>query len=379
MTSRERALAALNHKEPDRVPIDFGSTRDTSIVLCGYEKLKKHFGIGDESKIANRMMQIVDVNEKILEKLHIDFRPLNLGSPDVGQDTFVGENKYVDEWGVERVKPIGGFYFDQLHFPLSGEITVQDLMKYPWPDPNDKGRYRGLKERALALKNNTDQAIVLNLPAAFIHTSQYLRGFEDWFVDLALDQKLAGVLFDIILEINMAICENALHAVGEYVDVISTSDDLGLQEGLMINIETYRKLIKPRHEKFIRKLHSKSGAKVFFHSCGAIMPIMGDLIDIGVDILNPVQVSAKGMDPAHMKKLYGDHLVFWGGIDTQNVLPNKTEDEVRQEVARMIGIMGENGGYVLSAVHNIQPDVPVENILAMYDQAVRCGNSISHS
>jgi uroporphyrinogen decarboxylase len=260
-------------------------------------------------------------------------------------------------------------YYDQVSFPLSGPITLRDLANYPWPDPHDPGRTRGLKKRVREIREKTDCAAVLNLPSAFVHVSQYLRGFEDWYVDIAADRKLAGALFDAVLEVTMAIAEELLKEVGNEVDVLMASDDLGLQNGLMVSHEAYRSLIKPRHRRFFRLLHDRSPAKVFFHTCGSVAAILDDLVEIGVDVLNPVQVSAAGMDPATLKQQYAGRLAFWGGIDTQHVLPHGTVAQVKTEVERAIDILGEGGGYVLGAVHNIQPDVPLDNILAMYAHA----------
>lgn len=370
MTHRERAMAALNHRQPDRVPVDLGATRATSIVLGGYEKLKALLGVEGENRITSTMMQIVDVDEKILNIFDTDFRPLYMSSPDKGRDEFTSENSYVDEWGVERVRFEGGIYYDQTKYPLSGDISIRDITRYPWPDPHDKGRIRGLKDRAKKMRQGSEHAVVLCLPPAFIHPSQYLRGFEDWYVDIAINQELACALFDTILEINMETCRQVLDAVGSDIDVVYTSDDLGMQDNLCMPAETYRKLIKPRHKKYFSLLHEKTDAKVFLHTCGAVAPIVGDLIEIGVDILNPVQVSARGMDPAHLKRAFGKDIAFWGAIDTHRLLPHGTVEEVGRGVERMIDILGGDGGFVVAPVHNIQPDVPAENVAAMYRHAV---------
>ena len=219
------------------------------------------------------------------------------------------------------------------------------------------------------IREETDCASVLNLPSAFVHVSQYLRGFEDWFADIKANPKLLEALFDAVLEVNMATCEEILKVVGDEVDVIMGSDDLGFQDGLMVSVETYRKLIKPRHQKYFRLFHDLSPAKVFFHTCGSVAEILDDLIDIGVDVLHPVQVTAAGMDPISLKQRYSSRLALWGAIDTQHILPYGTAADVKAEVERMIEILGEGGGYILGAVHNIQPDVPLENILAMYKHA----------
>ena len=366
MTHQERVLAALSHQQPDRVPIDLGATRDSSIVVEGYERLKQHFGVRQRNTLLSRMMQVVDVDEQVLQALDIDVRGVFPGG---APDEIIGDNCYRDEWGVERVKPPGSHYYDQVSFPLAGEITLRDIANYPWPDPHHPARTQGLRERIQEIRQTTDCAIVLNLPSAFVHTSQYLRGFSDWFMDIAADRKLIGALFDAALDISLAMCQVILEQVGDQVDVLMASDDLGLQGGLMISPDAYRELIKPRHRRYFQLMHDMSPAKVFFHTCGSVVDILEDLVEIGVDVLHPVQVTAKGMEPASLKREYGDRLAFWGAIDTQHVLPHGSVEDVQAEVERRIEELGPGGGYVLGAVHNIQPDVPLENVLTMFQHA----------
>ena len=366
MTHRERVLAALSHQQPDRVPIDLGATRDSSIVVEGYERLKQHFAVRHEDTLLSRMMRVVDVDERIMRALDIDARGVFPG----GQpDEIIGERSYRDEWGVERVNPPGSHYYDQISFPLAGEITLRDIVEYPWPDPHHPARTQGLSERIQEIRQTTDCATVLNLPSAFVHTSQYLRGFSDWFIDIAADKKLIGALFDATLDISLAMCQVILEQVGDQVDVVLASDDLGLQRSLMMSPDAYREMIKPRHCRYFQLLHDLSSARVLFHTCGSVVDIVEDLIEIGVDVLNPVQVTAKGMEPATLKREYGDRLAFWGAIDTQHVLPHGSVEDVQSEVERRIEELGRGGGYVLGAVHNIQPDVPLGNILTMYRHA----------
>jgi uroporphyrinogen decarboxylase len=205
-----------------------------------------------------------------------------------------------------------------------------------------------------------------------------LRGFEDWFMDFARDRRLLGALFDAVLEVSLAICEEQLREVGGKVDVVLTADDLGIQRGLMISPEAYREMIKPRHARYFQLIHDMSPAKVLFHVCGSVVDILDDLVDIGVDVLHPVQVTARGMDPKELKRKWGDKLAFWGAIDTQRVLCRGSVEEVRAEVTQRIEELGRGGGYVLGAVHNIQPDVSVENVLAMYRHAREYRPSYAH-
>ncbi len=366
MTHRERVIAALSHRQPDRVPMDLGATRNSSMVAEAYQRLAPRLGARADAPLSHRMMRAVTVDEAVLKALDIDVRGVFPAGPPAVE---TGQRSYRDEWGVERVRPPGAFYYDQVHFPLAGPISVADIARYPWPDPDDPARVRGLRERVREIRAATDCAIVLNLPSAFVHASQYLRGFEDWFVDLAADPTLACALFDAVLEVNLGACSAILREVGQQVDVVVGSDDLGLQGGLMIAPETYRSLLKPRHAKYFRLMHDMSPAKVLFHSCGSVVDILDDLIGMGVEVLNPVQVSAAGMDPPALKKRFGSRLSFWGGVDTQRVLPFGSVDEVRAEVERRVETLGRDGGYVLGAVHNIQPDVPAQNVLAMYEHA----------
>ena len=366
MTHRERVLAALSHQEPDVVPIDLASTIDSSIVVEGYERLKAHFGIVAENVLTSRMMRVVDVDERILQALDIDIRAVHPLAP---PDLILDQGRYRDQWGVERVRPPGTYYHDQLAFPLAGDITVRDILEYPWPDPHDPIRRKGLKERVREIREETGCATVLNLPSGFVHASQYLRGFEDWFLDFARDRRLLTTLFDAVLDVKLAMCREILEEVGTEVDVLLTADDLGLQNGLMVSPRAYRELIKPRHQRYFQLIHDLSPAKVLFHTCGSVVDILDDLVEIGVDVLHPVQVSAAGMDPARMKERWGDRLAFWGAIDTQHVLPHGSVEEVRAAVERTIEQLGRGGGYLLGAVHNLQPDVPTENLLAMFRHA----------
>lgn len=369
MTHRQRVVTALAHKEPDRVPLDLGSNRATTMTVGAYERLKAHLGIEADNVVVDRMQQIVAVDKRILKRFDIDVCGVRLGGPDQGGDVEVGPYSYRDEWGVERVRPPGSYYYDLQRCPLAGPITLKDIVRYPWPDPHDPGRIRGLRQEVERLRRETDCAIVLALPAGFVHVSQYLRGFEDWFADLALEPRLAEALFDAVLEVNLAIMADALEEVGDLIDVAWTSDDVAMQRGPLLSPEMYRRTIKPRHRRVFDLIHSRTRAPAMYHSCGSLYAILEDLIEIGVDGINPVQVSAADMDTARLKREFGDRLIFWGGIDTQRVLPYGTPEEVREEVRRRIRDLAPGGGYVVNSVHNIQPDVPPENVCALFDSA----------
>jgi uroporphyrinogen decarboxylase len=272
-------------------------------------------------------------------------------------------------WGVERVQPEGSYYYDLAGSPLAGEVSVGDILKYPWPDPDDPGFTAGLADRVRWVRDHTEGAAVLALPSAFVHISQYLRGFEDWFCDFVADPKRLEVLFDAILDVTMAIGKRQLQAVGREVDVVLTSDDLGAQNAFLVSREHYLKYIKPRQQRFFRQIKDLTPAKVVFHSCGAVVSIIDDLIEMGVDGLNPVQPQAAGMHPAELKKKYRGRMAFWGGTDSQNIVPRGSAADVKRMVEELIEAMGEGGAYVFSNCHNIQPDVPLVNVLAMFEHA----------
>jgi uroporphyrinogen decarboxylase len=369
MTSRERVLAALSHRQPDCAPLDLGGTRNSTMVAEGYERLQRHFGVRGEPKMVERMMRVVEIDEEVLVRLRIDTRPVFPGGATRGLAADLGPRRYRDMWGVERVQPEGSYYYDLAGSPLAGDIAIAEIRKYPWPDPDDPGFTAGLQDRVRWIRQHTDAASVLALPPAFVHISQYLRGFEDWFCDFVVEPKRLEALFDAILDVTMAIAKRQLHAVGRDVDVVLTSDDLGSQNALLVSREHYLKYIKPRQQRFFRQIKDLTPAKVVFHSCGAVASIIDDLIEMGVDGLNPVQPQAAGMNPADLKKKYRGRMAFWGGTDSQNVVPRGSEADVRRMVERLIEDMGEGGGYIFSNCHNIQPDVPLGNVLAMFEHA----------
>ncbi len=387
MNHRERALAALRHETTDRVPFELGSTRNTGVLQAPYEALVAHLGLGDghgerPSLDASRpsghgigkVLGLATPNEAVLRRLGVDFRGVFLGKADVSAEALLpdapdGSAMHRDEFGVIRRCPPGGHYFDVVRSPLAGDITAAEIARYPWPDPTDPGVTRGLRERALHLRETQDCAVVLHLSDIFVHTTQYLRGFEPWYIDLALSPDLAGTLMDAVLEIRMEVARRALEAVGDLVDVVSTADDVADQRGPQMSLRMYRSLIKPRHARYLRQIRDMTDATLLYHSCGSVVDLLPDFVDMGIQVLNPVQVTARGMDPAALKAQWGDELAFCGAIDTMHVLPFGTPGDVRAEVRRRIRELGEGGGYVVAAVHNIQPDVPPENIVAMSDEA----------
>lgn len=377
MTHRERVLTALAHREPDVVPIDLGSVRNTTMHVDGYRRLRAHLGLPTvEPRLVDRMMRVVYVDEDVLQALDVDTRTLQPGAPDVSANADLpmeGDAEiWRDEWGVVRQRPAGAAWYDLKVSPLAGELTAADVARYAWPNPEDPGRFRGLRERAEALRE-TDYAVVLGLPSACVHVSQYLRGFEDWYMDAAADPKLFCALLDAVLEVNLAVTTRALDLVGDIVDVVATSDDLGTQGGPQVSPSSFARLIQPRLARYFGAIRERTKAPIYFHTCGSVYDLLPGLIDAGVEVLNPVQVAAAKMEPARLKREFGDKLSFWGAIDTQRVMPFGTPDEVAAEVRTRVRELGVGGGYVVAAIHNIQSEVPAANICRMLGAAREYG------
>ncbi len=344
--------------------------------MQAYERLVRYLGLETDIQPlgttgTSRILGIASPDERLLERLGIDVRGVYLGPPDLWHDIELSDNSYQDEWGIVWRRPPTSLYFDPVKFPLAGDISLHDVLNYSWPDlADDPGFTRGLRDRALWLHTNTDYGVVLHLQDICLHYSQWLRGYENWYMDFYLNPDILSAAMDSVLERRLAIAARAVEAVGDLVDVVSCSDDVADNRGPMVSLDTYRHFIKPRHRRFFDMIHAKTDAKVLFHSDGSLFELLPEFIDIGVDFINPVQVSAKGMDDtARLKREFGDKIGFWGGIDNLRVLPDGTPDDVRAEVKRRVEDLGSNGGYVLAAVHNIQPDVPPENIVAIFDAA----------
>mgnify|MGYP000985468116 FL=1 len=375
-TSRSRVEAAINHREPDRVPYDLGGTILTGIHQIAYRRLRQYLGLPNiEIQIEDPFQQLAKVDEDLKERLKVDVwginpsEPPNSTPPGRIED---GYSKIVDEWGIEWWMPIdGGFYHDMRKHPLENVNTIDGLKNYKFPDPLHPARFTNMAEQADELINKKQVAYVLGRNAAGIfEVALWLRGFENFFCDMIENPDFADALLDIICEIKMKYWGKALQTVGKNVMIVSEADDLCSQTKCFISLEMYRRFLKPRHSKlfsFIKK-SSQVPVKVFFHSCGAVRKLLPDLIEAGVDILNPVQVSAAGMDTRELKKEFGNDLVFYGGgVDTQYVLPRGTVEQVKDEVKRRIDDLAPGGGFVFTTVHNIQADVPPQNIMAMWE------------
>jgi uroporphyrinogen decarboxylase len=377
MDSRARFLASLEHREPDRVPIDLGGIV-TGITTGASAALKAHLGVTEPDELADRVQQLAIPHDGILERLHVDSRYLYLKASRDWQDVELGDDAYEDEFGIRRkaaIRPDGHLlYYDFVGHPLSEARTVADLARSPWPNPHDAARYASLEEAARALHRDTDKAVAVNMIASLFEFSWYLRGYVGFLEDLVTDPSLAEAQLDAMLEYQTALLGEVLDRVGEVVSFVCTGSDLGTQRAPMIDPEVYRRLVWPRYRKLWDFIHSRTQAKIFYHSCGSIVPMIPLLIEGGVDAVHPVQPGAAGMgDRARLKREFGDHITFWGGFDQQHALPFGSPDEVREAAKRLLDDFMPGGGFVFAAGHNIQADVPPENILALFDTVFEAG------
>jgi uroporphyrinogen decarboxylase len=405
MNSRERVLAAMNHTEPDRVAVDFGSHRSSGIMAIAYAKLRDHLGLPRRPiRVYDFIQQLAIIDDDVLEVLGTDAidygRGFMLADSDWAEwelsdgtpcliPAFIRPVKkdgdwlvYGDDGQVIAIQKAGCLYFEQTCFPLAdrpGDLSrlTHDLDQIMWwrlgtpPAPLGLDT-EGLAARAAgakALRASSDRAIVAAFGGNFLEIGEFLYRIDNFLYELAANPLQAHNLLDAVLGIYLENLEKFLGAVGPYIDIILFADDLGMQTGPQISPRMYREFFKPRHKiLWNRAKELCPHIKVKLHCCGGVYPILGDLIDAGLDAINPVQTSCNGMDPARLKAEFGRDLVFWGGgCDTRDVLPNGTPEDVRRDVRESVAILAPGGGFVFQQVHNIMADVPPENIVAMFE------------
>ena len=380
MTSRERLLTALDHRQPDRVPIDLGGNQ-TGIHKFAYEKLLARLGLNEEIVIMDLVQQLAKPSEAVLQRLRVDTRYIWAG----GAASFKGGvvkrernghvwNDFTDEFGITWSMPEEQpYYFDISHSPLAG-LTLQQIKDYPFPKGDDPSRFKGLRDRALAIKRETPYAVVSGISGVVYEFCWYLRGLENLFADMIEQPEVFEAILDRTLKFWMDWFRLFLDEAGDVVDVIMIGDDLAGQNGPLFNPAIYRRLVKPRHKQLAQYIRSRTQARIWYHTCGACLDLIPEIIDNGAHILNPVQVSARNMDPVELKRRFGRQMAFWGGgVDAQHILPRGTPKEVAENVRRNVKAFMPGGGYVFNNVHNIQGEVPPENIVALFDTAYECG------
>jgi uroporphyrinogen decarboxylase len=386
MKSRERVLMTLNHKEPDKVPIDLGGTICSTLTSTANRKLKEFLGIKKDGEIVSHPVldTVVPVDE-ILDMFEVDIRPIRLKGPTPeGEEVkevkgFSGSSsdfankpsgyEFADEYGTRWRK--AGYDYAPVTFPLAG-LEVEDLKTFKWPNPYNPGRVQGLKQEAKELYESSEFAIASDIMCGGpFEQSLWLRGYQNFMEDLYLNQKFAAALLDKITEIDIGFWDAQLSSIGEYVDIVCQGDDLGMQTSLYIDPDMYRKFIKPFHKRLFSFIHSKTKAKVWLHSCGSVYAIIPDLIDVGIEVLNPVQCGACNMGLEKLKTEFGKDIAFWGGGINVQDLPGKTVEEVKDEVKNAISTMAPGGGFVFASTHNILPETEGKITYNAYMSAVK--------
>ncbi|BBB49164.1 uroporphyrinogen decarboxylase family protein [Pelolinea submarina] len=380
MTSRERVQAVLNHEVPDRVPIIIGVSNATGIKMKPYRALKEKLGIQAPDDYIYDWPELgsAKVDEETMQRLHGDARGVLDRFPRDVQERNRTRDPHapcIDDWGIGQTEIEPGVWFPGYH-PLADATTFEDLENYPnWPKMDDPYRVAQAAEDAKRLAEENEYAILATPWLMFPFERAFgLQGMDKFLMNMAMYPDFAEAMLKKNLEFCMQHMSHFLDAVGDNIDMIKIGDDLGSQDRLMISPRMYRKLLKPIHAELIALIKSKTKAKVFFHTDGDVFDLIGDFIEIGVDVLNPIQTSAGKMaDLEGLKREYGKDLVFCGAVDTQHILPHGTPEEVRQEMKRVIDILGQDGGYMVASVHTIMNEVPPENILAMVDATLEFG------
>jgi len=399
MTSRERVLAAYNHHEPDRVPVDFSGHPSSGIAAIAYAKLRRHLGLSEKTiRVYDVIQQLAIVDDDIMEMFGVDTISMGRGfalTEDHWADWVLpdGTPCKIPAWSlperdngrwVFRSKSgrviahlvDGALYFEQTYFPFAdenGPKTIPEGMQEsmwhvmtcppgPWVDWNQ------LRDGARRLRESTDKAILGGFGGNLLEAGQFLYRNDNFFMLLAAEPHKAHQFLDGLVEIYMPRLEKFLEAVGPYIDIIRFGDDLGMQNGPQISPRMYREFFKPRHQLMWNRAKQLADVKVMLHSCGSIRDLLPDLISAGLDAFNPVQISCAGMDAQQLKAEFGKDLVFWGGgCDTQSILTHAAPDAVRSHVRGQVEILRPGGGFVFQQVHNILANVPPENIVAMFE------------
>ena len=379
LTSRERVLTAIAHEAPDRVPIVIGASNATGIRMAPYRELKRLIGVDAPDAWLYDWPELgtAALDESTLIRLHADVRGVLDREPASVVErnrTRVPHTDYVNSWGSGAVEIAPGDWFPMVE-PLSEATAIDALDAYPWPDMDDPTRVAHMTDAARALAAAGEYAVMVTPWLAFpLERAFAMQGMDRFLMNAALHPEFAAALLERITGLCERLMGHVLEAVGPDVDIVKIGDDLGTQASLLMSPTMYRSLLKPLHARLIASIKARTTAKVFFHTDGDVFPLLDDLVEIGVDILNPIQTSAGKMaDLATLKARYGRSLVFCGGIDTQRILPHGSPEEVAAEVRRVIGELGTDGGYLLASVHTIMNDVPAANILAMVDAAVAAG------
>ncbi len=403
MTGRERVLNALNHRQTDKVAIDFGGHRSSGIAAMAYPKLRQALGLEPRPvRVYDPLQQLAIIDEDVLERFQVDTIELGRGFahdkncwvdwtlPDgtpCQMPVWALPQRQERQWVLRSASgrilakmPDGAIYFEQCNWPFleqddldtlpeaMGENMWGGVASPPGPLASGPAGEKILVEGAKKLRQQSDRAIIGLFGGNLLELGQWLYRMDRFLMMMAGDPRRVHEFLDRLLEIHLANLERYLLAVGPYIDIIGFGDDLGMQNGPQMSPAMYREFFKPRHARMWRRAKELAGVKVMLHCCGGVRPILNDLIEAGLDAINPVQITCDGMGAAGLKRDFGDRLTFWGGgCDTRFILPQGTPDEIRKHVRQQVAILNPGGGFVFQQVHNILADVPPENIMAMLD------------
>lgn len=407
MNSRERVLAAIAHKQPDQVPVDLGSTPSSGISAIAYSNLLKSIGRTDlPVQIYDVVQQLAQPDMSIIDRFGVDVldigRAFNTEEKDWHETILANGDKAFypihfnpvkqadgsyhcyDEDGKRllALMPQGATFFDQSYFPYingfpenydtldeeMGRVLWSRYVHSPWDHTQDPDFWKTLREKTLQLRASTDKALMIVCGCNLFEWGTFLRRMDNFLMDLLCEPDQVTRMLDQLLERHLATLAKVCDSVGDVVDIIRFGDDLGMTSGPFMDVNTYRSLFKPRHKQLCDYVKTHSQMHTFIHSCGSISSLMPDLIEAGIEIFNPVQTNARQMEPEFLKKEFGQDCTFWGGgVETVGTLNNGTPEQVREQILERLEIMSAGGGFVFNTVHNILPDVPPQNILAMFD------------
>ncbi len=367
LTSRERFILSLSHQETDRVPTDLGGLPTTIRTKALYQRLRSFLGLPSLKKVRHFVDEHIIPDEDLLAAFQIDTRYIRTGVAKSWKKEMIDQYTVRDEWGTAWTKPPNFIYSSIVDHPIK-EPTISTLNSYSFPDPEDLGRYEGLKQKAARLYEETSYAIVADYPtgAGVFDQAWRLRRMEELFLDMLERQEFCHELFELIGGWYERVYERYMQEVGPYIQMVMFYEDLSMQEGPLMSLELFRRYVKPQHKKVIKVIRNNTDAVICLHICGSAYAFIPEFIEMGIDVLNPVQIRAKDMEPEKLKAEFGDKLSFHGGVDTQEVLPYGSPQLVKEEVRNLVNILGKNGGYLLASCHSIQPDVPPENIKALF-------------
>ena len=413
MTGRERILTALQHKEPDRVPIDLGATPSSGFSALAYHRLTSHLGYtNSRTRIYDTVQELAQPEDMILNRFGVDV--VDIGRAFLTENTdwysfeletgviaqypywFKPLKKQDGSWEVVDPdgdliarKPLGATFFDGTYFPYLDSWPAdfnnlgRDMQKIlwaampvtPWSESSRPGFWKELRTRTLKLRDSTNRALIIGVGCNLFEWGTFLRRMDNFLMDVYADPYNVERFLDALMEKHLETLGKVCQAVGDIVDFVKFGDDLGMDNGPFMAPEIYRALFKPRHRQLCDFAKSNSSMHTFLHSCGSIYPLIPDLIDAGFEVLNPVQTNAYQMEPDRLKREFGSEITFWGGgIDTRTVLNHGTPQQVKDQVKERIEIFAKNGGYVFNTIHNILPDVPPENIVAMMEGVLEIEN-----